>query len=226
MAGRDGEGRPPTRPSPMHEACWTARPELRAHWWCSRASWSQGYRCPTGGCVSALERRRRCPRCRRRPPSTRLPSWLPDRHALAMTEHAGTTAAVTTAATNRVSVRMLRICRQGPTPMTGSRAGNRALLKLAIRRPYQQPAVSRSGNSRRTLSSPNKEGTQHRTRGRLNLRATRGQRTYSRLAGDAVAASISTRLPPWATSPDPRRLPRGQPAPTKLFRVRCRRMRT
>jgi methionine-rich copper-binding protein CopC len=59
-----------------------------------------------------------------------------------------------------------------------------------------------------------------------NLRATRGQRTYSRLAGDAVAVSISTRLPPWATSPDPRRLPRGQPAPTKLFRVRCRRMRT
>ena len=35
--------------------------------------------------------------------------------ALAMTEHAGTTAAVTTAATNRVRVRMLGICRKGLT---------------------------------------------------------------------------------------------------------------
>ena len=59
--------------------------------------------------------------------------------ALAMTEHAGTTAAVTTAATNRVRVRMLGICRQGLTCMTASRAGKRALLKIAIRRP--QPAA-------------------------------------------------------------------------------------
>ena len=59
--------------------------------------------------------------------------------ALAMTEHADTTAAVTTAATNRVRVRMLGICRQGLTCMTASRAGKRALLKIAIRRP--QPAA-------------------------------------------------------------------------------------
>ena len=69
---------------------------------------------------------------------------------LAMTEHAGATAAVTTAATNRVRVRMLGICRQGLTCMTASRAGKRALLKSAIRRPNQQPAASRSDNSRRT----------------------------------------------------------------------------
>jgi hypothetical protein len=60
---------------------------------------------------------------------------------LAMTEHAGATAAVTTAATNRVRVRMLGICRQGLTCMTASRAGNRALLEIAIRRP--QPAACR-----------------------------------------------------------------------------------
>ena len=49
---------------------------------CSRASWFRGYRCPTGGCVSVPERRRQCRRCRRPPPSTRSPWWLPDRHAL------------------------------------------------------------------------------------------------------------------------------------------------
>jgi pyruvate-formate lyase-activating enzyme len=45
----------------------------------------------------------------------------------------------TTAATNRVRVRMLGICRQGLTCMTASRAGKRALVTLAIRRP--QPAA-------------------------------------------------------------------------------------
>jgi len=60
---------------------------------------------------------------------------------LAMTEHAGATAAVTTAATNRVRVRMLGICRQGLTSITATRAGKRALLKIAIRRP--QPAARR-----------------------------------------------------------------------------------
>jgi hypothetical protein len=48
------------------------------------------------GRTLAFERRRRCQRCRRPPPSTRLPSRPPDRHPLrsrAMTEHAGTTAA-------------------------------------------------------------------------------------------------------------------------------------
>jgi hypothetical protein len=79
-----------------------------------------------------------------------------------MTEHAGTTAAVTTAATNRVRVRMRGICRQGLTCMTATRVGKRALLKIAIRRPNQQPTASRSDNSRGTSSSPNKEGTQHR----------------------------------------------------------------
>ena len=51
----------------------------------------------------------------------------------------GAAATVTTAATNRVRVRMLGICRQGRTSMTASRAGKRALLKTAIRRP--QPAA-------------------------------------------------------------------------------------
>jgi len=54
------------------------------------------------------------------------------------------------------------ICRQGLTRMTASRAAKRALLKIAIRMPNQQPAGSRSDNSRRTRSSPNQEGTPHR----------------------------------------------------------------
>jgi hypothetical protein len=46
-----------------------------------------------------------------------------------MTEHAGTTTAVTTAARNRVRVRMLGLCRQGVTSMTAPQTGNPALLK-------------------------------------------------------------------------------------------------
>ena len=36
--------------------------------------------------------------------------------------------------------------------------------------PNQQPAACRSDNSRRTWSSPNKEGTQHRSRDHQTLR--------------------------------------------------------
>jgi len=57
---------------------------------------------------------------------------------------------------------MLGICRQGLTSITATRAGKRALLKIAIRMPNQQPTASRSDNSRRTRSSPNQEGTPHR----------------------------------------------------------------
>ncbi len=108
---------------------------------CSRASWFQWYLCPTGGYVSA-------PRTSSTKstvsPSTTFNTVVVVATGsacateLAMTEHAGTTAAVTTAATNRVRVGMLGVCRKAPTGCGRSSRPDREARAEARRRLHEK----------------------------------------------------------------------------------------